>query len=90
MGAGIWRRPITGSAEAVRLSVLAQATIQIIERYYLAIALLLVAPFVSQKIGAVMARVRAADLDEVLVVLRQHRLRQLPPPQRRLSKQPRQ
>jgi glycerol-3-phosphate O-acyltransferase len=37
----IWRRPTTGSAEAVRLSVLAQATIQIIERYYLAIALLL-------------------------------------------------
>ncbi len=36
-----WRRPMTGSAEAVRLSVLAQATIQTIERYYLAIALLL-------------------------------------------------
>jgi len=36
-----WRRPPTGSAEAVRLSVLAQATIQTIERYYLAIALLL-------------------------------------------------
>jgi glycerol-3-phosphate O-acyltransferase len=38
---GVWRRPTTGSAEAVRLSVLAQATIQTIERYYLAIALLL-------------------------------------------------
>ncbi len=38
---GLWRRPRTGSAEAVRLSVLAQATIQTIERYYLAIALLL-------------------------------------------------
>ncbi len=37
----VWRRPLTGSAEAVRLSVLAQATIQTIERYYLAIALLL-------------------------------------------------
>ncbi len=37
----VWRRPATGSAEAVRLSVLAQATIQTIERYYLAIALLL-------------------------------------------------
>ena len=37
----IWRRSTTGSAEAVRLSVLAQATIQAIERYYLAIALLL-------------------------------------------------
>jgi glycerol-3-phosphate O-acyltransferase len=36
-----WRRSSTGSAEAVRLSVLAQATIQTIERYYLAIALLL-------------------------------------------------
>ena len=36
-----WRRPTTGSAEAVRLSVLAQATIQTVERYYLAIALLL-------------------------------------------------
>jgi glycerol-3-phosphate O-acyltransferase len=37
----VWRRPTTGSAEAVRLSMLAQATIQTIERYYLAIALLL-------------------------------------------------
>jgi glycerol-3-phosphate O-acyltransferase len=36
-----WRRPRTGTEEAVRLSVLAQATIQTIERYYLAIALLL-------------------------------------------------
>ena len=36
-----WRRPPTGTAEAVQLSVLAQATIQTIERYYLAIALLL-------------------------------------------------
>ena len=36
-----WRRSETGSAEAVRLSVLAQATIQAVERYYLAIALLL-------------------------------------------------
>jgi glycerol-3-phosphate O-acyltransferase len=37
----VWRRTTTGSAEAVRLSVLAQATIQTVERYYLAIALLL-------------------------------------------------
>jgi glycerol-3-phosphate O-acyltransferase len=37
----VWRRSTTGSAEAVRLSVLAQATIQTVERYYLAIALLL-------------------------------------------------
>ncbi len=36
-----WRRPLTGSAEAVRLSLVAQATVQTIERYYLAIALLL-------------------------------------------------
>ncbi len=36
-----WQRPTTGSGEAVRLSLLAQATIQIVERYYLAIALLL-------------------------------------------------
>lgn len=36
-----WRRPATGSGEAVRLSLLAQATVQIVERYYLAIALLL-------------------------------------------------
>jgi len=37
----VWRRPPTGTAEAVQLSVLAQATIQTVERYYLAIALLL-------------------------------------------------
>jgi glycerol-3-phosphate O-acyltransferase len=36
-----WRRPASTSLEAIRLSVLAQATIQILERYYLAIALLL-------------------------------------------------
>lgn len=36
-----WRRPDTGSAEAVQLSVLAQVTVPIIERYYLAIAVLL-------------------------------------------------
>lgn len=37
----VWRRPRTGSIEAVQLSVLAQTTLQVIERYYLAIALLL-------------------------------------------------
>ena len=37
----VWRRPPTGTVEAVQLSVLAQATIQTVERYYLAIALLL-------------------------------------------------
>jgi glycerol-3-phosphate O-acyltransferase len=37
----VWRRPPTGTVEAVQLSHLAQATIQTIERYYLAIALLL-------------------------------------------------
>ncbi len=36
-----WRRPHTGSSEAVQLSVLAQITVQIIERYYLVIAVLL-------------------------------------------------
>ena len=36
-----WRRPATGSSEAVQLSVLAQITVQIIERYYLVIAVLL-------------------------------------------------
>jgi glycerol-3-phosphate O-acyltransferase len=36
-----WRRPTSTSLDAIRLSVLAQATIQTIERYYLAIALLL-------------------------------------------------
>jgi glycerol-3-phosphate O-acyltransferase len=38
---GEWQRPASTSLEAIRLSVLAQATIQTIERYYLAIALLL-------------------------------------------------
>ena len=36
-----WQRPASTSLEAIRLSVLAQASIQTIERYYLAIALLL-------------------------------------------------
>jgi len=36
-----WRRPASTSLEAIGLSVLAQATIQTIERYYLVIALLL-------------------------------------------------
>src|ERR1700722_11874451 len=36
-----WQRPPPTSPEAIRLSVLAQATIQTLERYYLAIALLL-------------------------------------------------
>jgi glycerol-3-phosphate O-acyltransferase len=36
-----WRRPASTSLQAIRLSVLAQATIQTVERYYLAIALLL-------------------------------------------------
>jgi glycerol-3-phosphate O-acyltransferase len=37
----VWLRPPPTSPEAVRLSLLAQATIQTLERYYLAIALLL-------------------------------------------------
>jgi glycerol-3-phosphate O-acyltransferase len=36
-----WRRPPTGSIEAVQLSIIGQTTVQIIERYYLAISLLL-------------------------------------------------
>jgi len=36
-----WRRPPPTSVEAMRLSILAAATIQTLERYYLAIALLL-------------------------------------------------
>src|SRR5277367_1545199 len=36
-----WQRPPPTSLDAIRLSLLAQATIQTIERYYLAIALLL-------------------------------------------------
>ncbi|HEX7117014.1 MAG TPA: glycerol-3-phosphate 1-O-acyltransferase PlsB [Steroidobacter sp.] len=40
-GGAAWRRPPTGSSEAVQLSVLAHVTVQIIERYYLVIAVLL-------------------------------------------------
>ncbi|HKE92725.1 MAG TPA: glycerol-3-phosphate 1-O-acyltransferase PlsB, partial [Povalibacter sp.] len=40
-GGGQWRRPPTGSSEAVQLSGLAQITVQIIERYYLVISVLL-------------------------------------------------
>lgn len=37
----VWQRPPTESAEAVQLSVLARATVPILERYYLAISQLL-------------------------------------------------
>jgi len=37
----LWYRPAAESPEAVQLSVLAQATVPILERYYLALALLL-------------------------------------------------
>ncbi len=37
----LWRRPPAEASEAVQLSVLARATVSIIERYYLAISLLL-------------------------------------------------
>jgi glycerol-3-phosphate O-acyltransferase len=40
-GGAEWQRPPPNSARAVQLSLLAQATIQTIERYYLAVALLL-------------------------------------------------
>jgi glycerol-3-phosphate O-acyltransferase len=39
-GEGSWRRPAPSAAAAMELSLLAQATLQTIERYYLAIALL--------------------------------------------------
>ena len=39
-GRALWRRPPPSSAQAMQLSILAQATLQTIERYYLAIALL--------------------------------------------------
>ncbi len=39
--AGTWRRPPPASAEAMQLSLLAHATLQIIERYYMVIAQLL-------------------------------------------------
>jgi len=39
-GVVIWRRAATGTAEAVQLSVLAHTTISTIERFYLALALL--------------------------------------------------
>jgi glycerol-3-phosphate O-acyltransferase len=38
---GLWQRPRAATAEAMQFSLLAQPTIQIIERYYLPIALLL-------------------------------------------------
>ncbi len=38
---GVWRRPPPSTAQAMQLSLLGQATIQTIERYYLAVALLL-------------------------------------------------
>jgi glycerol-3-phosphate O-acyltransferase len=40
-GEGSWRRPAPSSNAAMELSLLAQATVQTIERYYLAIALLI-------------------------------------------------
>jgi len=40
-GEDLWRRPPTDSIEAVQLSVLAQTTVQMIERYYLVISVLL-------------------------------------------------
>ncbi len=38
---GVWRRPPTDAAESVQLSVLAQTTVQMIERYYLVISVIL-------------------------------------------------
>jgi glycerol-3-phosphate O-acyltransferase len=39
-GGTVWRRPAPSSPRAIQLSLLAEATVQTIERYYLAIALL--------------------------------------------------
>ena len=39
-GRGVWRRPAPSSVQAMQFSQLAQATLQTIERYYLAVALL--------------------------------------------------
>ena len=39
-GQALWRRPPPSTMQAMQLSILAQATIQTVERYYLAIALL--------------------------------------------------
>jgi len=41
LAAGEWQRPAPASMQAVQLSILAAATIQTIERYYLVVALLL-------------------------------------------------
>jgi glycerol-3-phosphate O-acyltransferase len=40
-GAGLWRRPAPTTAAALQLSLLAQSMVQTVERYYLAIALLI-------------------------------------------------
>ncbi len=52
---GLWRRPQPRSAEAMQLSLLAQTTVSIIERYYMAIAVL---------IGAGSARITQKALEE--------------------------
>ena len=41
VGNGSWRRPPPSSVAAMELSLLAQVTVQIIERYYLVVALLI-------------------------------------------------
>jgi len=52
---GLWRRPPPRSAEAMQLSLLAQTTVSIIERYYMAIAVL---------IGAGSAQITQKALEE--------------------------
>ena len=56
---GVWHRPAAESPEAVQLSVLAQATVPILERYYLALALLLKAGSGRLTAGSARAAVRA-------------------------------
>ncbi|HEY6451888.1 MAG TPA: glycerol-3-phosphate 1-O-acyltransferase PlsB [Steroidobacteraceae bacterium] len=54
-GAGLWRRPGPNSLAAMQLSLLAQTTVATVERYYLAIALL---------IGAGSGQIGQAALEE--------------------------
>ncbi|MFM1887229.1 MAG: hypothetical protein RL026_2386 [Pseudomonadota bacterium] len=66
-GAGRWQRPAATSPQALQLALLAQPTIQVIERYYLPIAQLLAAgsgvltPPALQKLCEQAARARATS-----------------------------
>ena len=62
-----WRRPAAASAPAVQLSLLAQATLSIIERYYLPLALLLQAG--SGQITAAVLQQRCEQTAKQMVTL---------------------